>query len=196
MFRKYSLEILVFSCGAMMMVFEILGSRVLGPYVGTSTYVWTSLIGVILGSMSIGYALGGQLADEFPSTKPLAYIIMTASAAVLWTALVKDAVPAFITRFGDSVEMKSVMMSVLLFAPASITLGMVTPFAVKLRMVNVTNAGAVAGSLYAVSTVGSIVGTFAAGFFLPPFLWHQKYTHRNCRSPPAVLVTPFIQRNR
>ncbi len=59
MFRKYSLEILVFSCGAMMMVFEILGSRVLGPYVGTSTYVWTSLIGVILGSMSIGYALGG-----------------------------------------------------------------------------------------------------------------------------------------
>ena len=168
MFRKYSLEILVFSCGAMMMVFEILGSRVLGPYVGTSTYVWTSLIGVILGSMSIGYALGGQLADEFPSTKPLAYIIMTASAAVLWTALVKDAVPAFITRFGDSVEMKSVMMSVLLFAPASITLGMVTPFAVKLRMVNVTNAGAVAGSLYAVSTVGSIVGTFAAGFFFLP----------------------------
>ncbi len=93
---------------------------------------------------------------------------MTASAAVLWTALVKDAVPAFITRFGDSVEMKSVMMSVLLFAPASITLGMVTPFAVKLRMVNVTNAGAVAGSLYAVSTVGSIVGTFAAGFFFLP----------------------------
>lgn len=151
-----------------MMVFEILGSRVLGPYVGTSTYVWTSLIGVILGSMSLGYALGGQLADELPNKKALGYIIMASSVAVLWTALCKDVVPAFITRFGDSEEIKSIIMSVVLFAPASVLFGMVTPFAVKLRLVDVTNAGRVTGNLYAVSTVGSIVGTFAAGFFLLP----------------------------
>lgn len=151
-----------------MMVFEILGSRVLGPYVGTSTYVWTSLIGVILGSMSLGYALGGQLADELPNKKALGYIIMASSAAVLWTALCKDVVPAFITRFGDSEEIKSIIMSVVLFTPASVLLGMVTPFAVKLRLVDVANAGRVTGNLYAVSTVGSIVGTFAAGFFLLP----------------------------
>lgn len=150
------------------MVFEILGSRVLGPYIGTSTYVWTSLIGVILGSLSLGYALGGQLADEIPGIKPLAYIIMISSAAVLWTALGKDVVPAFLTHFGDSQEMKSVLMSVVLFAPASILLGMVTPFAVKLRMIDVANAGTVSGNLYAISTVGSIVGTFAAGFFILP----------------------------
>ena len=150
------------------MVFEILGSRVLGPYVGTSTYVWTSLIGVILGSMSLGYALGGQLADEIPGIKPLAYIIMISSAMVLWTALGKDIVPAFITHFGDSPEIKSVLMSAVLFAPASILLGMVTPFSVKLRMLDVTNAGSVSGNLYAISTVGSIVGTFAAGFLVLP----------------------------
>lgn len=168
MLRKYSLEMTVFLCGAMVMVFEILGSRVLGPYVGTSTYVWTSLIGVILGSLSIGYALGGQLADEIPGIKPLAYIIMIASAAVLWTALGKDVVPALIAHFGDGAEIKSIIMSVVLFSPASIALGMVTPFAVKLRMIDVANAGTVSGNLYAISTVGSIVGTFVAGFFILP----------------------------
>lgn len=150
------------------MVFEILGSRVLGPYVGTSTYVWTSLIGIILGSLSIGYALGGQLADEIPGIKPLAYIIMIASAAVLWTALGKDVVPALVAQFGDGAEIKSVIMSIVLFSPASIALGMVTPFAVKLRMIDVANAGTISGNLYAISTVGSIVGTFAAGFFILP----------------------------
>lgn len=155
------------------MVFEILGSRVLGPYVGTSTYVWTSLIGVILGSLSIGYALGGQLADEIPGMKPLGYIIMLSSAAILWTALVKDVVPAFVNHMGGNMEIKSVIMSVVLFAPASIMLGMVTPFAVKIRTVNTANVGTITGNLYAVSTLGSIVGTFAAGFFIIPSLGTQ-----------------------
>ena len=58
---KYIAGIIIFLCGAFIMIFEILGSRILGPYFGTSIFVWTSLIGIIMGSLSIGYWLGGKI---------------------------------------------------------------------------------------------------------------------------------------
>ena len=63
---KFLLEIVVFTSGALVMIYEIIGSRILAPYIGTSTYVWTSLIGVILASLSLGYWLGGKTADSKP----------------------------------------------------------------------------------------------------------------------------------
>ena len=62
--NKFLLEITVFICGALVMIFEIIGSRIVSPYIGTSTYVWTSLIGVILAALSLGYWLGGKTADR------------------------------------------------------------------------------------------------------------------------------------
>ena len=81
--RRYILEISVFVCGAVGMVFELAGSRVLAPYLGTSIVVWTSLIGVILGSLSLGYWYGGKLADREPRLKKLALIIFFAGACFL-----------------------------------------------------------------------------------------------------------------
>src|SRR5215203_266420 len=127
-----SLDAVVFVCGAVVMIFEITGSRVLAPYIGTSTYIWTSLIGVILGALSLGYWLGGRMADRVPKAEVLAALI--------------------------------------LFAPAGIALGFVTPYAVKLRMGSLGEAGRTVGRLYALSTVGSIAGTFLAGFVFIPFL--------------------------
>lgn len=72
---QYSLEIAVFICGAVVMIYEIVGSRVLGPYIGTSMFVWSSLIGIILTSLSIGYYLGGKKADKNPNLDYLAKII-------------------------------------------------------------------------------------------------------------------------
>ena len=65
--NKYILEIIVFLCGAAVMTIELVGSRVLAPYVGASIFVWTSLIGVILGSLSLGYWYGGKLSDRYPN---------------------------------------------------------------------------------------------------------------------------------
>lgn len=62
--RKFSLEIIVFITGAVVMILELVGSRIIAPYAGTSIIVWTSLIGIILGSLSIGYNWGGRLADK------------------------------------------------------------------------------------------------------------------------------------
>ena len=67
--KSYILETTVFVCGALVMIYEIIGSRLLAPYIGTSTYVWTSLIGVILAALSLGYWLGGNQPTAGPTSK-------------------------------------------------------------------------------------------------------------------------------
>ena len=167
---KFLLETTVFICGAVVMIFEIIGSRIVSPYIGTSTYVWTSLIGVILAALSLGYWLGGKLADRKPDLKILAFVIFSAGGLVALTIFLKDFVLFAIVRISLGLEFKSVITSLLLFAPASVLLGFVTPFAVKLKMLSLEDTGKTVGRLYALSTIGSILGTFAAGFFLIPFV--------------------------
>ena len=168
--KTLPLDIVVFACGALVMVYEIVGSRILAPFLGSSTYVWTSLIGVILAALSLGYWLGGRLADEKPEAKILASAILAAAALVSVTTISKEVVLSFIAALPFWLEIKAVLAALLLFAPASVALGFVTPFAVRLRMASVGDAGKTVGRLYALSTIGSIAGTFAAGFFLLPFV--------------------------
>src|SRR5690349_9277544 len=87
-----ALEAAVFVCGAVVMIYEIIGSRILAPYIGTSTYVWTSLIGVILGSLSLGYWVGGKLADRRPDIRILGSAIFAAGGLVSVTILIKEIV--------------------------------------------------------------------------------------------------------
>src|SRR5687768_11321328 len=81
-YKRSILGFTVFTCGALVMVYEIIGSRILSPFIGTSTYVWTSLIGVILASLSLGYWAGGRLADRRPDPKLLASVILAAGGLV------------------------------------------------------------------------------------------------------------------
>lgn len=170
LYKRWILELVVFACGALVMTYEIIGSRILSPFLGSSTYIWTSLIGVILASLSVGYWLGGRIADRRPDVKYLASIILVASGLISLTALTKEVLLSMIAGLSAGLEVKTLIAAVLLFAPASVCLGFVTPFAVRLRMTSLATTGQTVGRLYAVSTVGSIVGTFAAGFFLIPFV--------------------------
>ncbi len=167
---RYILELTVFVCGALVMIYEIIGSRLLSPFIGVSTYVWTSLIGVILASLSLGYWLGGKMADRRPRVSVLASAIFIAGGCVSVTILLKDIILSFIAAAHTGLEIKSVIASLLLFAPASVGLGFVTPYAVKLKMSQLEDSGKTVGGLFAFSTVGSIIGTFLAGFFLIPFV--------------------------
>ncbi len=169
-YKRSILEITVFTCGALVMIFEIIGSRILSPFIGSSTYIWTSLIGVILASLSLGYWLGGRLADRRPDVKILATTIFVAGGLISLTVLIKDVLLSLIASMAMMIEIKAVVAALLLFAPASVCLGFVTPFAVRLKMTSLEETGRTVGRLYALSTIGSIVGTFAAGFFLIPFL--------------------------
>jgi spermidine synthase len=164
------LNLAVFFCGAIVMIYEIIGSRIVMPYIGGSIYIWTSLIGVILGSLSLGYWLGGRFADRKCNIRALSSIIFAAAACVSVTTLIKDVVLSVISSAVLMLEIKALLASLFLFAPASVFLGMVTPYAVRLKMSSIEESGRTVGNLYALSTVGSIVGTFGAGFFLVPFV--------------------------
>ncbi len=168
--RKHSLEIIVFICGAVVMIIELDGSRILAPYLGTSIIVWTCLIGIILGSLSIGYFYGGLLADKRPSYGLLAAIILAAGIFVGLLAAFKEILLAFFENLNTALELKSVIATLALFAPPGILLGMVSPFALKLKVDDLEKTGKTAGNLYALSALGSIFGTFLAGFFLIPAL--------------------------
>ncbi|MDP2647865.1 MAG: fused MFS/spermidine synthase [Candidatus Yanofskybacteria bacterium] len=165
LFKKYFLELIVFISGAVVMVLEIVGSRVVAPYIGTSIIVWTSLIGGILASLSIGYWWGGALADAQPNYHRFSRILFLSAAFILILAWGKDFILSFLMAVSE-LRMRSLLAVVFLFAPPSILLGMVSPFAVRLRMHEVQTSGSTVGRLYAISTAGSIFGTFITGFFL------------------------------
>jgi predicted membrane-bound spermidine synthase len=168
--RIFIFDIAVFLCGAIVMVYEIIGSRLLSPYIGSSIYIWTSLIGVILGSLSLGYWLGGRFADRKCEVRILASVIFAAAGLIAVTTLIKDIFLSMLAASPMALEIKALIASLILFAPASVFLGMVTPYAIKLKVSSLETTGRTVGNLYALSTIGSIAGTFAAGFLLVPFV--------------------------
>lgn len=148
------------------MILELIGSRILAPTLGTSIFVWTSLIGIILGAMSLGYYLGGKFADKNPNLKFFSTIILAAGIFVFFIIIAKNSVLGLSSYLG--IKNGSIFAAAALFAFPALLLGAVSPYAVRLAMKNVENSGNTVGNLYAVSTLGSIVGTFLAGFLLIP----------------------------
>ncbi len=169
--RKYTLETIVFITGASVMILELVGSRVLAPYAGTSIYVWTILIGVILGSLSFGYWYGGKLADRSPNYKTFSRIIFVAGLFIGLVAFIKTSIlVTLIQNTSLDIRIGAAIGVIVLFVAPSALLGMVSPYAVRLKMKTVAKSGSTVGNLYAISTIGSIIGTFVAGFILISFL--------------------------
>src|SRR3989344_4513840 len=160
------LEIIVFVSGAVVMVLELIGSRILAPNLGTSIFVWTALIGIILGALSVGYCLGGSLSKKNPKLSVLAAIILVAGVLILSITVLKEPVLKLALPLG--VKAGSVVATLMLFTLPSIVMGMVSPYAIRLKVQTVEGSGSAAGILYAISTMGSIFGTFLAGFYLIP----------------------------
>lgn len=159
-----------FICGACVMVLEMAGSRLVAPYMGTSLVVWTSLIGVIMASLTLGYWAGGRTADRRPDPRLLAKII---AGAALWSAGIGVAAPLLMTALSSSVQdlyAMSFVAAIVLFAVPSVLLGMVSPFIVRLAMSELGSAGTTVGKFSALSNAGSILGTFLGGFVLISFM--------------------------
>lgn len=162
------LEAAVFLSGAALMGLEIAGSRVLAPVFGTSVFVWGALITTFLASLSVGYAVGGRLADRRPDPERLA-ALLGAAGVLLWLLCFRpDPVMDFFSRLPVADRFRSLLASIALFAAPSVLMGAVTPFAVRLRLRDVASAGRAAGRLSAISTGGSILGAFAMAFLLIP----------------------------
>lgn len=160
----------VAASGGVLMALEIVSSRVLAPQFGASVYVWGSIISVFLAAMSIGYVWGGRLADRQPHLAKLGQLLVGAALA---EAIVLGAGTRVVAWFGELTRgypLGTLLVTALLFAPATMLLATVSPFAVKLATRDLKLLGATAGHLYALATAGSLAGTLAATFVLIPYL--------------------------
>ncbi len=151
-------------CGALVMVIEVLGSRVIGPFFGVSLFVWTSLITVAMIALAGGYIIGGHLSDRKSSPDWLYGIIMVAGVLVLLTTVVKGTILQISLPLG--LRWGALTSAMLLYGPALFLLGCVSPYVVKIAAREMNNIGKTVGSFYAVSTLGSVVGTMLTGFVL------------------------------
>jgi len=151
-------------CGALVMVLEVMGSKVIGPFFGVSLFVWTSLITVTLLALSIGYAAGGILADKRNHPDYLYLIITLAGILVLGIPFIKNRVILFCQPMG--LRSGAFLSTFIIFGPPLLLLGCVSPYIVRLATRGTENIGRVVGIFYALSTLGSFLGTVLTGFVL------------------------------
>ncbi len=165
-----------FVTGAIVMSFEMLGSRYLNPYFGSGIYTWASLISTVLAALTAGYFGGGVVADRYPSARVL-------GAAVLTDSIFIFALPSFSTPLLEALldaidDIKAGSLAsafVLMFFPVAFY-GAYSPFAIRLLLRSTRASGGVSGGVYAISTAGSIVGTLGTTFLLIPAIGTRAIT--------------------
>jgi spermidine synthase len=157
-------NVVVFIASFCTLVIELVAGRIMAPYVGVSLYTWTSIIGVVLAGISIGAYVGGLIADRYPRPSTLGWLLflsgLGAFAISPLTALAGGA------EFQTALMIRILLITAIIFFLPSCLLGMISPVVVKLTLKNLKKTGNVVGKIYAFSTLGSILGTFATGFFL------------------------------
>ena len=163
-----TLYLVVALSGASVLVLEILGTRVLGPFYGVSLFLWSALISITLAALAAGYALGGRAADRDPSRARLSLLLAIAGLWVLATPWLRG--PVVHVAAGLGLRPAVLISAALLFFPPLFLLGMVSPYAVRLATRRVEEVGATTGNVFAISTLASVAAAVVTGFFLIPTL--------------------------
>ena len=157
--KKYRLEIVLI---------ELIASRLLSPYFGSSNLVWTSIIGIILLSNSVGNFIGGKIADKNCSKDNLKLILKFSGLIVLIIPFIQTSILSSISIMFSSIKIGAILAAILLFFMPSMLFGFFSPIIIKLKMNDLENVGSTSGRIYAIATIGSLTGTFVGGFFLLP----------------------------
>jgi predicted membrane-bound spermidine synthase len=165
-----------FVTGAIVMSFEMLGSRYLNPYFGSGIYTWAALISTVLIALTAGYFLGGWLADRTASPAVLALTVIIGSAYLLALPSFAQAILEIVLASIDDIRAGSLVASLALMLFPVTLLGMYSPFAIRLLLRSPQNSGRVSGAVYGISTAGSIVGTLGTTFFLIPAIGSRAIT--------------------
>jgi spermidine synthase len=169
--------LVAFVTGAIVMSFEMLGSRYLNPYFGSGIYTWAALISTVLAALTAGYFLGGWLADRTASAPVLGATVLVASAYLLVLPKFADPLLDALLADIDDVRTGSLVASfAILFFPVTL-LGVYSPFAIRLMLRSTQRSGMVSGTVYGISTAGSIVGTLGTTFVLIPMIGTKAITY-------------------
>jgi predicted membrane-bound spermidine synthase len=172
--HRYYLYCVVFISGMTSLAIELSASRLLGNVFGTSNLVWASIIGLILLYLTLGYFLGGKLADRKPFARTL-YIIMawgaftTAFIPFVARPILRLAADAF-DQLSLGVLFGSFFAVLVLFVVPVTLIGTASPYAIRLLVGDQQNAGSTSGQVYAISTLGSFVGAFLPVLLLIPLI--------------------------
>ena len=190
--------IVVFISGAVLMALEIVGSRVLAPYFGSSIFVWGSLISVVMTALSIGYYWGGWLSAREPSYAKLLLLLVIPGVVIFFLPFVYPAINEWIAIMDLGVRLSPLVACSALFLLPGIFIGTISPYVIRLAATQLNTVGSTAGTLYAVSTCGSIAGTLLTAFYLIPVLGVSNIIHALgitlvCLS---LVVVPLIRLNR
>src|SRR4051812_24996032 len=159
------------------MSFEMLGSRYLNPLFGSGIYTWASLISTVLAALTAGYFIGGWLADRKPSAPVLGVTVLIGSVYLLLLPSFAPVLLELVESGIDDVRAGSLLASLaIMFFPVTF-LGMYSPFAIRLLLKSAHHSGTVSGTVYGISTAGSIVGTLGTTFFLIPTIGTRAITY-------------------
>jgi len=157
---------LAFFSGMSIMAVELCASRLMAPFFGTSTFVWTNIIGIIMIALSIGYFIGGRLADRKPQLRILLKLLMAASAFLLALPFVASPLVRWLASLMGSFNSSfsfiffgSLCAIILLFSPPIVVMGMTSPFLIRI-IARSGHVGDSAGHIFGISTIGSVLGTF------------------------------------
>jgi spermidine synthase len=195
-FSYLVLIILVLIAGAVVMALEFASSRLLVPIYGSSIYTWGSLVGIILSGLSLGYHVGGRLADKIDSSfVKFCSIIFSAGLYIVFMPFISTTIigisdstvselSSVITSslYSNNISTSSsssnasssnsqyacLLATFLLLLLPTFLLGLISPYAVKLATINISIVGNISGNLYSAATIGSIIGTFLTVFVLIP----------------------------
>ncbi len=157
-------NIVVFIASFCTLVIELVAGRIMAPYVGVSLYTWTSIIGVVLAGISIGAYLGGRIADRYPRPSTLGWLLFLSGLGAFSISPLTKLVGG--AQFHTALMTRILLVTSIIFFIPSCLLGMISPVVVKLTLKNLEKTGNIVGKIYAFSTLGSILGTFATGFYL------------------------------
>ena len=169
--------LVVFVSGAVLMALEIAGSRVLAPHFGSSIFVWGSLISVVMTSLSIGYYWGGWLSTRDPTYGKLALLLLTPGIVVFFLPFLYPSINEWIAMKDFGTRMNPLIACSVLFLLPGVFMGTISPYVIRLAATQIHTVGSTAGTLYAVSTAGSIFGTLLTAFYLIPVLGVSNIIH-------------------
>ena len=163
-------ELISFTTGFALLTYELAAARILAPSIGSSTYIWTGVIGVIIAALSAGFLAGGYLADHRAKAIDVTWLLLLAGCFAVVTLVTYSAVLDWtVEAFADS-RIQAVVAALLLFAPTSFFIGTTSPYLTKLKVTSLKSTGQAVASLDTFNAVGGILGTFMTGFILFGFI--------------------------
>ncbi|MEJ2322133.1 MAG: fused MFS/spermidine synthase [Gammaproteobacteria bacterium] len=185
--------VIIFLSSALVLVLEMVAARLIAPFVGVSLYSWTAIIGTVLAGLSIGNWIGGVMADRSATQRSAGFVLLAASASAFLILLILPRIAGPIQTSELSLAGSSLALTMALFFLPALLLGIVTPLLTTLALQHSQRTGHIIGMMHALAALGSILGTFATGFWLVQWFGSRNLVLTTAIAL-AVLAVPLLKR--